>query len=116
MIHHYRKDQFVILLRNDNMKKDYSNYTVQIYLEPSPISLRQIFWRINPKELNWWERNFKNSWRQLYHQCMYHMNPYFSTKQYKEYNRQTKRFNECIPHWRQSAAFYKFRSEKITKT
>ena len=67
------------------MKKDYSNYTVQIYLEPSPISLRQIFWRINPKELNWWERNFKNPWRHLYHQCMYHMNPYFSTKQYKEY-------------------------------
>ena len=33
------------------MKKDYSNYTVQIYLEPSPIRLRQIFWRINPNEL-----------------------------------------------------------------
>lgn len=68
------------------MKKDYSNYTIQIYLEPSPIKFRQIFWRINPKELNWWERNFKNPWRRLYHQCMYHMNPYFSTEQYKKYD------------------------------
>ena len=67
------------------MKKDYSNYTVQICLGDSLIDVREIFWRINPKELNWWERMFKNHWHRLHHQCMYHMNPYFSSEQYKEY-------------------------------
>ena len=67
------------------MKKDYSNCSIQIYFEPSPIKSRQIFWRINPKELSWWDRIFNNPWCKLYHQCMYHMNPYFSTHEYKNY-------------------------------
>ena len=67
------------------MKKDYSNCTVQIYLEPSPISIRQILWRINPKELSLWDRIFNNPWRHLYHQCNEHMNSYFSSHEYNNY-------------------------------
>ena len=74
------------------MEKDYSKYTIQICSDNSSSNMRKVFWRINPKELNWWERIFKNPWRCLYHQCMYHMNPYFSAEQYMKGPKQLKTY------------------------
>ena len=76
-------------------KKDYSNYSVEFALEESTSSLREVFWRINPKELSWWERVFKNPWHKLYHSCFYHMSPFFGTKEYMRVKR-LKTYSDVI--------------------
>lgn len=63
------------------MKYD-ENLKIELCWIQETTNLRSYYWRIQPKQLSWWNRLFHNSWEQLEHACNDNWNPYFHPTDY----------------------------------
>ena len=63
------------------MKYD-ENLKIELFWNQETSKLRSYYWRIQPKQLSWWNRLFHNSWQQLEHACYDKWNPYFYPADY----------------------------------
>ena len=80
--------------------KDYSNYHIQFMFgyASSPDDVREIWWRIRPSELGWWDRLFHNPWRTIYRECVGDMLMYHSPSVWKEELSHLKTYKD-ITEW-----------------
>ena len=66
------------------MNEKFLSYEIEFDWNDPVGEHRCLYWRIKPSQLNWFERLFKNPWRQLYHECFGEWNRYFSSTRFYE--------------------------------
>ena len=62
------------------MDENYLSYEIEFMYGSYDKDIRDIYWRIKPYQLNWFQRHFCNRWRPLYRCCIDEWNPYFSAE------------------------------------
>ncbi len=78
--------------------KDYSDYPIQFQFGPitSPNDIREVWWRIHPSKLGFWDRLFHNPWRRFYKDCYGDMDGYFSPQEWKKELSHLKTYRDAI--------------------
>ena len=66
------------------MNEKFLSYEIEFDWSDPISKYRYLYWRIKPSQLNWFERLFKNSWHQLYHECFGEWNRCFSSERFFE--------------------------------
>ena len=83
-------------------KQDYSKCDIQFSYEwvfgscTKPDDYRFIYWRIRPDEMTWWDRIFKNPWRQFRHAAGIGLNDIYSPRRFKEELSSIKTYEQAL--------------------
>lgn len=84
-----------------NYKRDYSKCKIQFCYESLACGYRYIYWRIHPNEMTWWDRTFKNPWRQFMHECNAELNPCYTPEMYKNHLSYIKTYEDVLEYYNQ---------------
>ncbi len=85
-------------------KIDYSKCRIQFGFEwvfdscRRPNDYRYIYWRIHPSEMTWWDRTFKNPWRQFRYAIYDDLNDIYDPRQFKEELSQIKTYEQALEY------------------
>ena len=89
--------------------KDYNKCRIQFMFGDyrNPEDIREVWWRIQPSELGFWDRLFRNPWRTLKRHIYGEMTSYFTPMKWKEELSHLKTYADVIRYQRDE--YHKYR-------